>query len=99
VDISSFPILSLIIFLPLAGALVIALIPRRNLAAIRGTALLFALATWVASLWLVLGFLPGRDIVASAAGSFQFVRPWTGSRTSGSSTRWARTACPWRWSC
>src|SRR5665811_81323 len=31
------------------------------------------LATWVASLWLVLGFLPGRDIVASAAGSFQFV--------------------------
>ena len=72
-DISSFPILSVIIFLPLAGALVIALIPRRNLAAIRGTALLFALATWVASLWLVLGFLPGRDIVASAAGSFQFV--------------------------
>jgi NADH-quinone oxidoreductase subunit M len=50
VDISSFPILSLIIFLPLVGALVIALIPRRNLGAIRGTALLFALATWVASL-------------------------------------------------
>ena len=43
-DISSFPILSLIIFLPLVGALVIALIPRRNLGAIRGTALLFALA-------------------------------------------------------
>ena len=73
-DISSFPILSLIIFLPLVGALVIALIPRRNLGAIRGTALLFALATWVASLWLVLGFLPGRNVVASAAGSFQFVQ-------------------------
>ncbi|HEY5113243.1 MAG TPA: Fe-S-binding domain-containing protein, partial [Coriobacteriia bacterium] len=73
-DISSFPVLSLIIFLPLVGALVIALIPRRNLGAIRGTALLFALATWVVSLWLVLGFLPGRDVVASAAGSFQFVQ-------------------------
>src|SRR6202142_3947733 len=73
-DISSFPILSLIIFLPLVGAVVVAFIPRRNLGAIRATALAFALATWVVSLWLVLGFLPGREMVASAAGSFQYVQ-------------------------
>ena len=38
-DIGSFPILSLITFLPLLGALVIAIIPRGNLGAIRGAAL------------------------------------------------------------
>jgi NADH-quinone oxidoreductase subunit M len=73
-DVTPFPILSVIIFLPLVGAVAVGLIPRRNLAAIRGTALLFALATWVVSLWLVLGFLPGRQVVASPAGSFQFVQ-------------------------
>ncbi len=70
-SIGDFPILSVITFLPLVGALVIALIPRRNVAAIRGAALVFALAAWVASLWLLLGYLPGRDTGPGLA--FQFV--------------------------
>src|ERR1700690_4461018 len=73
-DISSFPILSLIIFLPLVGAVVVAFIPRRNLGAIRATALGFGAASWGVSVWLVLGFLLGREMVASAAGSFQYVQ-------------------------
>jgi NADH-quinone oxidoreductase subunit M len=71
VDIGAFPILSVITFLPLAGALVIAIIPRANLGAIRGTALLFSLAAWVVSLWLVVGYLPGRETGAGMA--FQYV--------------------------
>jgi NADH-quinone oxidoreductase subunit M len=70
-DIGAFPILSVITFLPLAGALVIALIPRGNVGAIRWTALLVALATWVVSLWLVVGYLPGRE--TGAAMAFQYV--------------------------
>ena len=70
-DIGAFPILSVITFLPLAGALVIAIIPRANLGAIRGTALLFSLAAWVVSLWLVVGYLPGRETGAGMA--FQYV--------------------------
>jgi NADH-quinone oxidoreductase subunit M len=71
IDIGAFPILSVITFLPLVGALVIAIIPRANLGAIRGTALLTALATWVVSLWLILGYLPGRETGAGMA--FQYV--------------------------
>ena len=71
VDIGAFPILSVITFLPLVGALVIALIPRANVGAIRGTALLFSLAAWVVSLWLVVGYLPGRETGAGMA--FQYV--------------------------
>ena len=59
-NVSDFPIVSLITFLPLAGALVVAFLPgnRPNLA--RYTALGFALAAWVASLILLVGFTPGR---------------------------------------
>ncbi len=59
-NVSDFPIVSLITFLPLAGAIVVAFLPgsRPNLA--RYTALGFALAAWVASLILLVGFTPGR---------------------------------------
>jgi len=69
-DVGTFPLLSLITFLPLAGALVLTLIPRARVDAIRWTALGFALATWIASLWLVIGFLPDRPTTGAA---FQFV--------------------------
>jgi NADH-quinone oxidoreductase subunit M len=50
------PWLSLVIFLPLIGSLVIAFIPRERLDLIRGAALLTALLTFVASLAVVLNF-------------------------------------------
>jgi NADH-quinone oxidoreductase subunit M len=71
IDVGAVPILSIITFLPLAGALVIALIPRGNLGAIRGTALLFSLAAWVVSLLLLVGYLPGRE--TGAGMTFQYV--------------------------
>lgn len=61
IDVGAFPIVSTVTFLPLAGALVVALLPRARPGLVRATALGFALATWVASLWLLLGYLPGRD--------------------------------------
>ncbi len=69
-NLAGIPILSLITFLPLAGGLVIAIIPRDRLQAIRLTALAFALATWALSLALLVAF-PS----ASPAGgsSFRFV--------------------------
>jgi NADH-quinone oxidoreductase subunit M len=70
-NIGDFPILSVITFLPLVGALVVALIPRRNVGAIRAVALAFSLAAWVVSLWLLLGYLPGRDTGTGLA--FQYV--------------------------
>ena len=50
-------ILSLITFLPLVGAIVVAVLPST---ATRPVALGFALATWLLSLLLLVGFLPGR---------------------------------------
>jgi NADH-quinone oxidoreductase subunit M len=52
------PILSIVTFLPLLGAIVVAVLPTSWT---RGTALAFALATWVASLLLVVGYLPNRE--------------------------------------
>jgi NADH-quinone oxidoreductase subunit M len=60
---TGFPILSLIIFMPLAGALLIAFLPAR---AARPVALGAALLTWVLSLLLAIGFSVGRG------GLFQF---------------------------
>ncbi len=57
-DISTVPILSIITFLPLAGALVIAFIPRDRVTAVRGASLGVALLTWVFSLFLLVGFTP-----------------------------------------
>jgi NADH-quinone oxidoreductase subunit M len=50
-------ILTVVTFLPLVGALVIAVLPTRQT---RPVALGFALATWVVSLLLLVGYLPGR---------------------------------------
>ncbi|MFL5778541.1 MAG: NuoM family protein [Chloroflexota bacterium] len=62
-DVSTIPILSIVTFLPLVGAIVVAILPA---AYTRAAALATALLTWVASLFLLIGFLP------SHAG-FQFV--------------------------
>ena len=63
--VSSIPILTIVTFLPLAGALAVALLPR-TLA--RPVALAAALLAWVASLLLLVGFVP-----TPVAHRFQFV--------------------------
>jgi len=62
-DVSQIPLLSIIVFLPLVGAVVVGLGPA---SAARPMALIFALLAWVASLLLLLGYLPGRP-------GFQFI--------------------------
>ncbi|MEW6224299.1 MAG: NADH-quinone oxidoreductase subunit M [Chloroflexota bacterium] len=59
-NVDQIPIVSLIVFLPLLGALVVAFLPGRRTDLIRWTALGFALAAWVVSLILLVGFPPGR---------------------------------------
>ncbi len=56
-DISSVPLLSVIVFLPLVGAIVVGL---ASASVARPLALFFALLTWVASLLLLIGYLPDR---------------------------------------
>ncbi|MBA2700514.1 MAG: NADH-quinone oxidoreductase subunit M, partial [Chloroflexi bacterium] len=56
-EIGSIPILSIITFLPLLGAIAVAILPA---SATRPVALGFALVTWVVSLLLLVGYLPGR---------------------------------------
>ncbi len=70
-NVSEFPIVSLIIFLPLVGAIVVAFLPNRRADLARYTALGFALAAWVASLILLIGFTPGRP-------GFEYIeqQPW-----------------------
>src|SRR6516225_554719 len=65
-DISSIPLLSVIIFLPLIGAVVIAVLPATSA---RPVALGFALVTFLLSLFLLIGYLPGRA-------GFQFVETY-----------------------
>jgi NADH-quinone oxidoreductase subunit M len=60
-----FGILTVVTFLPLLGALVVAILPTSWT---RPTALGFALATWVVSLLLLVGYLPGRE-----GAQFQYV--------------------------
>ena len=62
-DLSSIPILTIITFLPLVGALAVAIAPATMT---RPIALGFAVATFVVSLLLLIGYLPGRP-------GFQFV--------------------------
>jgi len=59
-NVTDLPILTAIVFVPLLGAVIVALLPRTALGAIRGVALATALATWVLSLILLVGYLPGR---------------------------------------
>ncbi len=72
-NISSAPILSIVTFLPLAGALFIALLPREALQNIRYTALWTTLLTFAISLLIWLNFDP-------ATPGFQFLeeRDWLG---------------------
>ena len=56
-DIGTFPLLSVIIFLPLIGSLVVAILPASSA---RPVALGFALATFLLSLFLLIGYLRGR---------------------------------------
>ncbi len=67
-DVNSIPILTIVTFLPLIGALLVAVAPA---AYARPLALGFALATFVVSLLLLIGYLPGRP-------GFQFTveAPW-----------------------
>ncbi len=67
-DIGNLPILTIITFLPLVGALVVAALPSTMT---RPVALCFALVTWVVSLFLLIGYLPGRD-----GASFQYVETY-----------------------
>jgi NADH-quinone oxidoreductase subunit M len=54
---SPFGILTVVTFLPLVGALVVAILPSRWS---RPVALAFALAAWVVSLMMLIGYLPNR---------------------------------------
>jgi NADH-quinone oxidoreductase subunit M len=58
VNVTDLPILSIVTFLPLVGALVVAILPSTWT---RQAALGFALATWAVSLLLLVGYLPGRE--------------------------------------
>jgi NADH-quinone oxidoreductase subunit M len=71
VSISSIPILTIVTFLPLVGAIVVAIAPERYS---RSLALAAALATWVVSLLLLTGFIPSGE----RGQLFQFVvsAPW-----------------------
>ncbi len=65
-DVGTFPILSLVAFLPLIGAIAVAIAPASSA---RPIALGFALVTFVLSLFLLIGYLPGRP-------GFQFVETY-----------------------
>ena len=67
-DLTSLPLLSIIIFLPLVGALAVAILPASMA---RGVALGFAILALIASLFLLIGYLPGRA-------GFQYIEsyPW-----------------------
>jgi NADH-quinone oxidoreductase subunit M len=67
----SFPLLTLLTFLPAAGGAAVVLLPRRRAAAIRWTAFLVAVATFLLSLALYGGFDPAEP-------GYQFVerRAW-----------------------
>ena len=57
-NMADLPLISLITFVPLVGALVIAFLPRNQPGVIRVTALVFALVSFGLSLLLLVGFNP-----------------------------------------
>ncbi len=57
-DLTGLPILTIVTFLPLVGAIAVAVMPA---SAARPVALGFALVTWVASLVLLVAYLPGNE--------------------------------------
>ena len=85
IDVDRCPILTLVTFLPLVGAIVVAI--AAGAAGPRPTALAFALATWVVSLLLLVGYLPRGS-------RFQYVEPCRlDPASSASSTSSGSTAC------
>ncbi len=62
---------TLVVFLPLLGAIVVAIVPSSRPDAVRRVALLFALAAWVVSLGLLAAFVTNKT-------GYQFVdeQPW-----------------------
>jgi NADH-quinone oxidoreductase subunit M len=77
-DVGGLPIVTLVTFLPLLGALVIAFLPRSAEDAVRWVALGTALLTWVVSLVLLIGFSPARGAAATGEAQFSYVQsiPW-----------------------
>jgi len=69
----AFPILTLVTFLPLGGALAVALVPRRSAELIKGTALAFSALDFILSLALLAFFDP-----TTAAMQFVERAPWIG---------------------
>ncbi|MFQ5522395.1 MAG: NuoM family protein [Acidimicrobiia bacterium] len=69
--------LSLVVFLPLVGALLLGFIPRDNENALKGVGLVAALASFLASLGVIAGF----DLNAGGYNSYQFEvnLPWIGA--------------------
>src|SRR5512135_66758 len=67
----SFPILSVITFLPLAGAGILLLIPKQNLSALRNIAFITALVNFFISLLLFSHFN-----IAHADMQFVELKPW-----------------------
>jgi NADH-quinone oxidoreductase subunit M len=63
---TSVPVLTLVVFAPLVGALLLAVLPREPLAGVRRAALVFSLLPFALSLWMVAGFRAGEA-------DFQFV--------------------------
>ncbi len=81
ISLAGIPILSLIIFAPLVGALILAFVPGENVRAIKAIALGTALVTFAFSIIAVLGFQVDAPCASTAAGSvdcFQFQEqvPW-----------------------
>ena len=89
-DLGSIPILTIVTFLPLVGAILVAIAPA---SAARPLALGTALVTFVVSLILLVGYLPGRRGLPVRRDAS------TGSRSSASSTSSAPTGCRSRSSC
>jgi NADH-quinone oxidoreductase subunit M len=72
-DVGTFPILSVITFLPLAGAVLVAALPTTYT---RPAALAVALITWVFSLFLLVGFSPDPARAGDAAFQYQEIADW-----------------------
>ena len=88
-NVTDIPILSILIFLPLLGSIVLAVLPTTMT---RPVALGTALLTWVVSLLLLVGFAPTSP-------GFQFKETLDWIPPSASSTSSASTASRWRSSC
>jgi NADH-quinone oxidoreductase subunit M len=72
ISLAGVPILSLIIFAPLVGALILAFVPGENLRAVKAVALGTALVTFAFSIVAILGFQIDAPCVAPDVGCFQY---------------------------